>query len=162
MYIPRNWEFGSALVKLRNFGGGVSVRPWPICQGAVQYCDLTVSSCANLPVFRLICFPLQTAEKGLDFGELWRSRQSTSSSKKNDVDPAPAAPSAPAGSSFKRWRRSAGTRNAGGRTSPGHGENCSSKEPPGVGDRSLLKFLALVSGRISRLEVMYTGTLWVM
>jgi hypothetical protein len=22
MYIPRNWEFGSALAKLRNFGGG--------------------------------------------------------------------------------------------------------------------------------------------
>jgi hypothetical protein len=22
MYIPRNWEFGSALAKLRDFGGG--------------------------------------------------------------------------------------------------------------------------------------------
>jgi hypothetical protein len=34
MYFPRNWEFGSALSKLRNFGGGVnppnpsSVRHW--------------------------------------------------------------------------------------------------------------------------------------
>jgi hypothetical protein len=24
MYIPRNWEFGSALEKLRNFGGGLN------------------------------------------------------------------------------------------------------------------------------------------
>jgi hypothetical protein len=27
MYIPRNWEFGSALVKLRKFGGGGGVEP---------------------------------------------------------------------------------------------------------------------------------------
>jgi hypothetical protein len=27
MYIPQNWEFGSALAKLRNFGGGGGVEP---------------------------------------------------------------------------------------------------------------------------------------
>jgi hypothetical protein len=30
MYFPRNWEFGSALSKLRtNFGGGVGLNPQP-------------------------------------------------------------------------------------------------------------------------------------
>jgi hypothetical protein len=27
MYIPRNWEFGSALANLRNFGGGGGLNP---------------------------------------------------------------------------------------------------------------------------------------
>jgi hypothetical protein len=34
MYIPRNWEFGSTLEKLRNFGGGVSKPP------SVRHCCL--------------------------------------------------------------------------------------------------------------------------
>jgi len=112
-----------------------------------------------LPADRLIRFHLQTAEKGLDLSELWRSRQSSSAAKKNDAAPTPVAPSVPQGSSFKRWRRSYGTRNGGGRSSTGHAENCNSKESAGVEDRSLLKFLALVSGRDIRLEVMYPGTL---
>jgi hypothetical protein len=29
VYIPRNWEFGSALAKLRNFGGGGFEPPKP-------------------------------------------------------------------------------------------------------------------------------------
>jgi len=29
MYFPRNWEFGSALSKLRNFGGGDFEQPKP-------------------------------------------------------------------------------------------------------------------------------------
>lgn len=88
-------------------------------------------------------FKGKTAEKGLDLSDLWRSRQSTSAAKKNDAGPTPMAPSAAAVSTFKRWRRSAGTRNGGGKPTPGHGENCSSKEPAGDDDRSLLKFLAL-------------------
>ena len=93
--------------------------------------------------------------------ELWRSRQSSSAAKKNDAVPTPVAPSAAPGSTFKRWRRSGGggTRNGGGRSSTGHSENCSSKESAGVEDRSLLKFLALVSGCGIRLEMMYAGAL---
>jgi hypothetical protein len=50
MYIPRNWEFGSALSKLRNFGGWGGLNPLTpryatalqsvACQAAVrQLCD---------------------------------------------------------------------------------------------------------------------------
>jgi len=95
----------------------------------------------------------------LDFSELWRSRQSSSAAKKHDAVPTPVAPSAAPGSTFKRWRRSGGTRNGGGRSSTGHAENCGSKESAGVEDRSLLKFLALVSGCGIWLEIMYPGTL---
>lgn len=85
----------------------------------------------------------KTAEKGLDLSDLWRSRQSSSAVKKNDAVPTPVAPSAAPASTFKRWRRSGGTRSGGGRTSTAPAENCSSKESAGVEDRSLLKFLAL-------------------
>jgi hypothetical protein len=30
MYIPWNWEFGSALAKLKNFGGGGVLTPKPL------------------------------------------------------------------------------------------------------------------------------------
>jgi hypothetical protein len=80
----------------------------------------------------------QTGEKGLDLSDLWRSRPSPSAGSKNDA----VAPV----STFKRWRRGGGARNGGGRSSPSHAQNCGGgKEPPGEGDRSLLKFLALVS-----------------
>jgi len=71
-------------------------------------------------------------------GDLWRSRPSPSAGKKNDVVPTAVAPSAAAISTFKRWRR-------GGRSSPGHAENCTGKDPAAEEERSLLKFLALVS-----------------
>jgi hypothetical protein len=116
-------------------------------------------ACACLPADRFIPFHFQTAEKGLDLSELWRSRQSSSAAKKNDAVPTPVAPSATPGSTFKRWRRSCGTRNGGGRSSSGHAENGSSKECAGVEDRSLLKFLALVSGCGIRLQIMYPGAL---
>jgi hypothetical protein len=35
MYIPRNWEFGSALAKLQNFRGGWVDTPKPI---SVRHC----------------------------------------------------------------------------------------------------------------------------
>jgi len=92
--------------------------------------------------------------------DLWRSRQTSSAVKKNDAVPTPAAPSSAPASTFKRWRRSAGTRSGGGRTSTAApAENCSSKESAGVEDRSLLKFLALVSGCGIQLDVMYPGAL---
>jgi hypothetical protein len=34
MYFPRNWEFGSALAKLRNFGGGLNPPGMPVTEGA--------------------------------------------------------------------------------------------------------------------------------
>jgi hypothetical protein len=34
MYFPRNWEFGSALLKLRNFGGGLK----PPISPSVRHC----------------------------------------------------------------------------------------------------------------------------
>jgi hypothetical protein len=91
--------------------------------------------------------------------ELWRSRPSSSAIKKNDAVPTPVAPSAAHGSTFKRWRRSGGTRNGGDRSSTGHAENCSGKESAGVEDRSLLEFLALVSGCGIRLGIMYPAAL---
>jgi hypothetical protein len=117
---------------------------------------MRVRACLSINSF---VFHFQTAEKGLDLSDLWRSRQSSSAAKKNDTVPTPMAPSAAPGSTFKRWRRSGGTRNGGGRSSTGHPENCSSKESAGVEDRSLLKFLALVSGCGIRLEIMYPGAL---
>jgi hypothetical protein len=40
MYIPRNWEFSSALSKLRNFGGGVlNPLPVPVTQLIVLAAD---------------------------------------------------------------------------------------------------------------------------
>ena len=75
----------------------------------------------------------QTGDKGLDVSDLWKSRPSASAVNKNEA----VAPV----STFKRWRR-------GGRSSPSHVQNFGGgKEPPGEGDRSLLKFLALVSER---------------
>jgi hypothetical protein len=35
MYIPPNWEFGSALAKLRNFGGGLTPLGTPLRQYGV-------------------------------------------------------------------------------------------------------------------------------
>ena len=96
---------------------------------------------ACLLMFSFVPFHYQTAEKGLDLNVLWRPRHSASAAKKNDAVAAPVAPSRGVTSTFKRWRRSGGDRQ-----SPGHSENCSSKEPAGEEDRSLLKFLALVSG----------------
>ena len=37
MYFPRNWEFGSALSKLRNFGGGLKT-PTPLPPPSVRHC----------------------------------------------------------------------------------------------------------------------------
>jgi hypothetical protein len=38
MYFPRNWEFGSALSKLRNFGGFEPPHPWVVTVH-FQICD---------------------------------------------------------------------------------------------------------------------------
>ncbi|XP_023707854.1 inositol-trisphosphate 3-kinase homolog isoform X2 [Cryptotermes secundus] len=76
-----------------------------------------------------ICEDAATGDKGLDVSDLWKSRPSPSAGNKNEA----VAPV----STFKRWRR-------GGRSSPSHVQNFGGgKEPPGEGDRSLLKFLAL-------------------
>jgi hypothetical protein len=59
MYIPRNWEFRSALAKLRNLGGGGGVTPphfvTPLSQ--FQFCLFVSSFLPAIFLSLLIFFP---------------------------------------------------------------------------------------------------------
>jgi hypothetical protein len=46
MYIQRNWEFGSALSKLRNFGGPGGLIPNPL---SVRHCSVVNCVCVHVP-----------------------------------------------------------------------------------------------------------------
>jgi hypothetical protein len=43
MYFPRNWEFGSALSELRNFGEGGGVEPPKLSHSVRHWVQITVS-----------------------------------------------------------------------------------------------------------------------
>jgi hypothetical protein len=58
MYIPRNWEFGSVLTKLRNFGGGGMKLPNPPRYATVLDCPHYVQLIKRYAVFLLL--PTQT------------------------------------------------------------------------------------------------------
>jgi hypothetical protein len=56
MYIPRNWEFGSALAKLPNFGGGGELNPQttlgtPLSEGVGKGSSATVTDRSSLCLF---------------------------------------------------------------------------------------------------------------
>jgi hypothetical protein len=50
MYIPRNWEFGSALEKLRNFGGGEGVEPQTSPPSVRPYVSESLFNRKELPI----------------------------------------------------------------------------------------------------------------
>ncbi|PSN50916.1 hypothetical protein C0J52_05368 [Blattella germanica] len=96
---------------------------------------------------------MHTGDKGLDFSDFWHSHSASPSTSSKKSDPTPSSTV----STFKKWRRGGTSRNSRDRTScPNQTEN----ESTAVEDRSLLRFLALLSGHPDCFAPAGPGTIW--